>query len=109
MGSRQPLSTTVRRFVADLPILAGIWVVGTFGVSIVLSVVDGQPLGDQLALAATFLPLAIPLSPLLWLWRIARPPDWTLPAVGAGFAWFFVTMPLAIWAVTSLGSLLGLD
>src|SRR5688572_20439026 len=109
MGSTHSLATTLRRFVADLPILAGIWVVATFGVSIVLSVVDGQPLGDHLALAATFLPLAIPLSPLLWLWRIARVPDRTLPAVGAGFAWFIVTMPFAIWAVTAIASLLGLD
>jgi hypothetical protein len=109
MGSTQPLATTLRRFIADLPILAGIWIVATFGVSIVLSVVDGRILRDELALAVTFLPLAVPLSPALWLWRMARMPDRTLPAVAAVFGWFIVTVPLAIWAGTALGSLLGVD
>jgi hypothetical protein len=109
MGSRQPLATTVRRFVADLPILAALWVVATFGVSMVLAVVQGRILGDELALAVTFLPLAIPLSPGLWLWRMARMPDRTLTSVAAVFGWFLMTFPLAIWAGTALGRLLGLD
>lgn len=109
MGSRQFLSTTLRRFVADLPILAGIWVATTIGISVVLSVVGGLPLGEQLALAVTFLPLAVSLSPGLWLWRLARMQDRTLPAVAVVFGWFIATIPLAIWAATALGSLFGLD
>lgn len=109
MRSTQPLATTLRHFVAHLPILIAIWVVAAVGVSIVLSIAEGRPLGDQLVRAVPFLPMAIPVSPLLWLWRIAPTPDRTVRAAAAGFGWFIVTVPLAIWAAMALADLLGLD
>jgi len=107
--SRGQLGDVLRRFIADLPVLVGIWLVVMVGVAIWGSLTEGVALGESLALAVTFLPIAVPLSPLLWLRRFASAPDKTLPTVGLGCAWFIVTMPLAVAATVALANMLGVN
>jgi hypothetical protein len=107
--SQPQIGDVLRRFMADVPVVVGIWVVVMLGVAVWWTLVDGTALGESLSLAVTFLPIAIPLSPLLWLRRFASPPDKTVRTVGAGCAWFITTMPLAVGASVALANLLGVN
>ncbi len=59
-------------------------------------------LREMLAFAVGILPMAVPLSPIIWLqWEQARWSRGTLTAVGIAMGWFVVTgvpsLPLGSW------------
>jgi uncharacterized membrane protein len=100
----------LRGFVREIPILIGIWVLvaGALAGWSVISV--DMSLRESIALALGFLPMSVPLSPLVWLrwefqaWQLAA-----LPALGIGCLWFVVTLPLAAILGLLLASLVGGD
>jgi hypothetical protein len=99
-----------RRFVRDLPFIVGGWLVVAVGVA-VYGYLQGEPLSDAVRTALVFLPMAIPLSPLIWLSRArakARTPS-ALPAIGLGCLWSAVTLPLAVALVVALANVLGAE
>lgn len=99
-----------RAFVDSLPWLVGIWVVGTVGVAAWDAVTGQRSLGESLVLAVTFLPVAIAITPMLWLRhsheaRTRR----ALPGIGLAAIWTVVTLPLAVLATIALADLLGVE
>jgi hypothetical protein len=99
-----------RRFVRELPWLIGIWLLVAFGFGVWGAISGERELDQSVALAVTFLPLAVPLSPLRWLrWEYRAWTPCAFPAIGLAALWFLVTMPFAIAAPVGLGNLLGVE
>ena len=99
-----------RAFVASLPWLVGIWVVATGGLAGWDAMTGQRSLAESLALAVTFLPVAIAITPMLWLRhsheaRTRR----ALPGIGLAAIWTVVTLPVAVLAAVALASLLGVE
>jgi hypothetical protein len=100
----------LRNFVKAIPWYIGMWLVVTVVVALWVTVVDREEFGDALRTMITFLPVGIPLTPLIWLrWeRDARTPK-ALPALGIAILWALITLPLAILACVAIGNLIGVD
>jgi len=100
----------LRNFVKAVPWFIGMWLAVTVVVAVWAAVMDGKDLGDSLRTMITFLPVGVPLSPLIWLrWeRDARTPK-ALPAIGIAILWLLITLPLAVLASVGIGNLLGVD
>ena len=99
-----------RGFVHALPWLVGAWVFVSLGIALLQWLADGTGLWESLRTAVIFLPVAVPLSPLVWLrWqREARTPK-ALPAARLSLLWFAITFPLAIGAAVLLAGVLGVE
>ena len=97
-------------FLRALPWLVGVWVIVSVGIALLLWLGYGVEFGESLRTAITFLPLAVPLTPLVWLRRQrgARTPK-ALPAIGLSVLWAALTFPLAIGAALLLGKVFGVD
>ena len=88
--------------------MLGIWLVVLS--LVVYGYLQGESIGDALRTALVFLPLAVPLSPVLWLHHEhqARRPS-ALPAIGLGCLWALVTLPLAVATAVGIANLLGVE
>jgi hypothetical protein len=96
------------RFLRDVPWLALIWLGVTVLICGIGAVTGGTSLREALSLAVGFLPMAVPLSPLVWLrWEAIPPRRAVLPAVGIAIAWFvLLLLPAALigsWLATLVG------
>jgi hypothetical protein len=67
-------------------------------------------LREMLAFAVGFLPMAVPLSPIIWLrWEQTSWSRGTLAAVGVAMAWFVVTGVPSLLLGSWLAGLVGGD
>ncbi len=97
-------------FRRDLPITVAVWVAVSAFIGIVGVVSGDQSPRDALGLGLTFLPLAVPLAPLVWLrWEPRARTRGALPVVGLGCLWSLVTLPIAIGISVLIGNLLGAE
>jgi hypothetical protein len=83
------------RFVQELPLLLGIWLLVALFLA-VFAALTGSPVWDAVLVAVAFLPLAIPMAPILWLrWEPRAADPRAFPAIGLGCLWAIVTLPFA--------------
>ena len=100
----------LRNFVKAIPWLVGLWLGVTVVVAGWVTVMDGADFGNALRTMVAFLPVGVPLSPLVWLrWENdARTPK-AFPAIGVAILWAVITLPLAVLASVAIGNAIGVD
>lgn len=97
-------------FVRALPWVVGIWAIASVGIALLQWLTDGIELGESLRTAIILLPVAVPLSPLVWLrWRGEARTSKALPAVWLSLLWAAITLPLAVGASVLIANVLGVE
>ena len=97
-------------FVRALPWVVGIWVVVSAGIALLRWLIDGVELGESLRTAIILLPVAVPLSPLIWLrWQGEARTSEALPAVWLSLLWAAITLPLAVGASVLIANVLRVE
>jgi hypothetical protein len=100
----------IHRFLRDVPQMALIWLGVMVFIGGVGLISGNSTVREMLAFAVGFLPMAVPLSPIIWLrWEQTGWSRGTLAAVAIAMGWFVVTGVPSLLLGAWLAGLVGGD